>query len=242
MNAAEMGSASEARFAHDFTRIPTLTTKGLGGLRPGASTEDSPRAALGGAGAISAVARGNTVSREGDEPVDVKINTNDTSPPQWFPHGAFRWHVGFATTGTNGWIVQKVTNTYNGVDSIGGAITNATVGVTPDYYEAWKVDANSAVSPSAGATNDMFERPDLSVDPAFMDPATKGSFSMTGKVYWTATNPTESGMAAQTVPDAGILLSSIGAPADIGVSLLSRLAEGNWDSTVNPPTHEGNAA
>ena len=238
----EKVNASEIRFAHDFTRIPAQTTQGLGGLRPGISTEDSPRAALGGARAGVSVDRGSTIRREGDEAADVKITTSNTLPAEWLPHGAFRWHVGFSTTGSNGWIVQRVTNTYDGVDSIGGDISNATVRVTPLYYEAWKVDGESVVSPGDGATNDMFERPDLSTDVNFMDPATSGSFSMAGKVYWTATNPAESGLTEGGVPDAGILLAGTSEPADLGVARLSRLAEGTWDSTVDPPTHTGSAA
>jgi hypothetical protein len=175
-----------------------------------------------------------------DEPAGITISTNNTFPATWYPHGAFRWHVGFQTTGTNGWIVQRVTNTYEGEDSIGGPISNTTVGMTPRYWEAWAVDAGGAVSPSDGATNDMFERPELSTDAAFMDPNTQGRFSMAGEVYWTTTDPATSGMAEEGVPDAGMLLASTSEPADLGASRLSRFAEGTWDSTVDPPTHVGN--
>jgi len=206
------------------------------------SIEDRPKVPLGGVGAGMAVDLGTAVSRQEDaaaKTADIKITANNTVPPAWFPHGAFRWHVGFATTGKNGWIVQRVTNTYAGEDSIGGAINNTTVGVTPRYYEAWKVDGGGAVSPSNGSTNDMFERPDLSTDPSFMDPSTKGSFSMSGEVYWTTTDPATSGLAEEGVPDAGILLAGLNKPADLGTSRLSRFAEGSWDSTADPPTHSG---
>ena len=235
-------AASKSRIAQNFTQIPTHTTQGIGGLRPGVSIEDSPKVPLGGVGAGMAVDLGTAVSRQEDaaaKTADIKITANNTVPPAWFPHGAFRWHVGFATTGKNGWIVQRVTNTYAGEDSIGGAINNTTVGVTPRYYEAWKVDGGGAVSPSNGSTNDMFERPDLSTDPSFMDPSTKGSFSMSGEVYWTTTDPATSGLAEEGVPDAGILLAGLNKPADLGTSRLSRFAEGSWDSTADPPTHSG---
>jgi hypothetical protein len=244
--AAKKIQASESRLAHDFTQIPTHTSRGTGGLRPGISPDDSHNYRLGGAvggmadtGNAVGAALGNVLGGAAAMLTGIDISTNDTSPAAWFPHGAFRWHIGFSTTGTNGWIVQKVTNTYGGEDSIGGAINNATVGVTPRYYEAWEVDAAGTVSPSAGATNDMFERPDLSTDPAFMDPNTKGRFSMVGEVYFTTTDPATSGLAPNGIPDAGILLAGLTEPADLGVARLHRYANGTWDSTVAPPTHSG---
>ena len=189
-------------------------------------------------GDIVSTGVGNIVGAGAAALTGIDINTTNTVAATRNPHGQFMWHVGFNTTGVNGWIVQKVQNTYSGEDSAGVALTNARTLTTPEYYEAWAVDAASNVTPAnAAGTNDMWERMNLS-HPPIADAGTKGRWSMRGSVHFTTTNPAAT-MAAGTVANAGILLSSIGPPADIGVARLHRYAHGTWDSTVAPPTHDG---
>lgn len=230
--------------------VPTArpeTTNTTAGLKPGASP-DKPDL-IGGigdtlrdVGDVTVTAFGNVVGAAAALITGIDIDTVDTQGPAWGPHGDFNWNVGFQVTGRNqqaGWIVQKITNTYRGEDSNGAAIDNARVGATPSYYEAWAVDNAGVVTPAAGATNDMFQRPDLSVWPAINDNATKGRWSMRAKVYFTTTDPTANGLAPGNVPDAGILPSSVNEPPDLGVARLARFANGTWDSTRLLPTHSG---
>jgi hypothetical protein len=164
-------------------------------------------------------------------------STATTSAATWRDHGQFKWWIRWATDGTSGWLVQRVTNTYSGTKRDGTAITNATVGAHPSYYECWPVTATGQVRVSASdARNvDQWERPSLGA-------GSKGSWSMRGEVYWTSTDPAGSGLTPGGASNAGILLSGFTAPAGLGSALLTRSADGNWDSTVTPATHTGSAS
>jgi len=166
----------------------------------------------------------------------TSASTSDLSAAAWTDHGVFKWWIKWVTDGTSGWIVQKITNTYSGTDGAGKAITNATVGVTPSYYEAWEVDAAGGITGSLGATGnrDRWERPGQGA-------SSKGTWSMTGEVYWTAEDPAKSGFKSKAVANAGTLLSSKSAPAKLSGLLLTRTADGAWDSTGKTPTHTGTA-
>lgn len=213
---------------------------------PGVSPGSSEEVLVGGVwdrlanlGNAAGAALGNVLGGTTAMVTGVNITTTDISPPTWSPHGAFSWHIGFTTSGTSGWIVQRITNTYSGSDSKGNKITNARVGATPKYYEAWKVNGVGGISPSIGSTNDIWGRPDLSRRPPISDAKTKGRWSMTGEVYFTTTDPATSGLTKGGVPDAGILLSGTTQPADLGVARLHRYANGTWDSTGTTPVHKG---
>jgi hypothetical protein len=163
-----------------------------------------------------------------------KSTTTDVVPATWLDHGRFGWYIGWGTDGTSGWIVQKVTNTYTGSQKDGTAINTSTANVVPVYYEAWAVDSTGKVSPSNGATNDMWTRRSWGT-------GSKGSWSMRGDVYWTDKDPEKSGMKAGAVKNAGILVSGTSAPAGLGSVLQVRTASGTWDSSGTTPTHTGSA-
>ena len=152
------------------------------------------------------------------------MSTANLAGPQWNNNGEFRWWISWATDGTSGWIVQKIENTYSGTRADGSAITNASVGATPLYYEAWEVAANGTITGSLGATGnrDRWDRPNLGAL------GSQTSFSMTGTVYWTNSDPAASGFRSRAVRNAGSLLSSTSAPAGIGSPLLVRRAHGTW--------------
>ena len=129
--------------------------------------------------------------------------------------------------------MQEIDNTYRAENATGAPLGGPKP--TPQYWEAWAVNAASVVSPSVGATNDMWLRPNRG-------PNTQGHWSMRGKVYFTTTDPATQGFAAGNVADAGpILLSSTSAPAGLGIARLHRYAQGTWDSTGTTPTHTGSA-
>jgi hypothetical protein len=168
----------------------------------------------------------------------VSISTSTISAATWKPHGEFKWWVQWNPSGKSGWIVQKVTNTYSGTDGSGTAITNASVGATPSYWEAWAVDATGKVtaSPSLQVNRDQFERPNLGA-------GSKGQWSMQGDVFWTTSDPATSGMSPGGVGNAGVLLSSTSAPGNLSSQLLTRTANGQWDDTASPAVaHHGAAS
>jgi len=188
--------------------------------------------ALGDVGRPIKTALGNIIGSIAGAFTRIKISTTTNVGPTWSNHGLFRWQVGFNTTGTNGWIVQKVVNTYRAQNAAGAPAPGARP--TPMYWEAWSVDAASNVIPANGPDNDYWLRPSKG-------PGTEGHWSMTGTVYFTNRNPATQGFAPGGVPDAGILLSTTTEPTGLGISRLHRYAQGTWDSTGAHPIHTGSA-
>jgi hypothetical protein len=162
----------------------------------------------------------------------TKSGTKDTEAAAWKDYGAFRWAIAWTTDGASGWIIQKVTSTLAATAKDGTPITLASIGTTPSYYEAWAVDDKGKVSPSAGATNDIWTRNSKGE-------GSKGSWSMKGEVYWTASDPAKSGLTSGGIPNAGILLSGTSAPASLSGVLQTRHADGIWDATKK---HTGGAS
>jgi hypothetical protein len=91
------------------------------------------------------------------------VGTADLAAAAWKDQGEFKWWVSWSTDGSAGWIVQKITNTYSGTKKDGTAITNASVGAVPAYYECWAVDKDGKITGSLGKTGnrDKWERPAL---------------------------------------------------------------------------------
>ncbi|MDZ4720258.1 MAG: hypothetical protein SH847_17530 [Roseiflexaceae bacterium] len=212
----------------------------IGGLKPGADIDDS-EVGIGGTTvgeSIGDIARpvgsalGNLVGSVAGALTGISISSNTNVGPTWSDHGQFLWQVGFSTTGTDGWIVQKIVNTMRADDASGNQAPGWRP--TPEYWEAWAVDGSSTVTPNIGADNDYWTRPSKGS-------GTEGHWSMTGSVYFTTTDPTTQGFTSGGVADAGILLSSTTAPSDLGIARLTRYAQGTWDSTGATPTHTGSA-
>jgi len=217
-------------------------TSGMtGGLVPGVDAERNQAMiggrtfgeALGDAGRVVGTAVGNVIGGAAAALTGININSTSTAAPTWSNHGQFSWQVGFTTTGTSGWLVQEVINTYRAQDALGTDLGGARP--TPQYWEAWAVDAASAITPAVGGTHDFWLRPSRGTN-------TQGHWSMRGKVYFTTTDPATQGFTSGGVADAGILLSSTAAPAGLGVARLHRYAQGTWDSTGTTPTHTGSAS
>jgi hypothetical protein len=164
------------------------------------------------------------------------MSTSDLKAAEWQDHGAFQWWIKWVTDGTSGWIVQKITNTLSGTRKDGSAITLSTFGIVPAYYEAWEVDKSGTITGSLGATGnrDKWTR-------GSRGDGSKGTWSMAGNVYWTPTDPAKSGFTSGGVVNAGSLLSSTSAPADLSAELLTRSANGAWDSSTDKKTHTGKA-
>jgi hypothetical protein len=216
--------------------------------------EDDRTRAIGGAmdtvrdvADAASTALGNIVGAGAAAWTDVDIEAANNTGPSWYDHGRFYWYTNWNLSGrnvgaaTNGWVVQRVDNTYSGEDSAGTAIDNARVGVTPSYYEAWPVVAGAVhrFPWDTSIGRDYWQRPDLSVLGSVADANTKGRWSMRGKVYFTTTDPTAHGLASGNVANAGSLPSAVTAPPDLGVARLHRYANGTWDSTLAAPTHTG---
>ena len=180
-------------------------------------------------------ALGNVVGTVAGAVTGIDISSATNAGPTWDDHGEFEWHVGFTTTGRNGWLVQDVVNTWRGEDATGTAVPNP---FTPHYWEAWEVDGTGAVTPSVGADNDYWDNPDFQASLG----AVEGHWATKGKVYFTTTDPATQGFTRNNpATNAGFLLSSTTAPDGLGIARLHRYAQGTWDSTGVAPTHTGSA-
>jgi hypothetical protein len=163
------------------------------------------------------------------EALPIIISMTDIRNPTWDLHGGFDWGVIFATTGTSGWIVQKVKSEYWGLRGSGIMAPR----ITPEYWEAWTVSETSTITPLNSGTHDDWRRD------AFW-PGTQGNWSMRGTLYFTTTNPATMGFRLHGAMEAGDLLSTDQQPPQgFGASLLERSAGGTWDSMGATPTHIG---
>lgn len=205
----------------DPTRSPSAS--GHAQLTAGYQPEGSEDSPLGG--------DGDNGTTDGQQPqvatggVATSISTTTQTGPTWGNNGRFTWWINWVTNGTGGWIVQRIDNTYSGTLADGSPVTNASVGATPTYFEAWAVDGSGTITP---ANLDQWERPNLGAL------GSQTSFSMTGTVFWSSTDPATMGFTPHGVPDAGILLSTTAAPPGLGAPLLTRGAHGTWFSDGSP--------
>jgi hypothetical protein len=157
----------------------------------------------------------------------TKTTTGDERGPEWLNWGEFHWWIRWNTDGTSGWIVQSIKNEYSGTKKDGSALTLADAKATPFYYEAWTVNKDGVIMPG---NLDTWNRPILR--------DTDGKWNTQAVVYWTDTDPQQSGFRAGAIPDAGqFLLSSFTAPANLSAPLLNRAAYGAWhpDGTTKSP-------
>lgn len=189
----------------------------------GAETTQTILAELNAAGATheaETLAVDNTVST-----VDVVPRTYNTCAPG-LPF-EFNWQVGFRTTMRNGFIIQRIDNTFNGTMCDGTAYT----GWTPirRYWEAWSVDGAGNVRPVIGGVNDMFTRPLIA--------GSRGNWVMRGTLYTTRTLPAS--FVASAVADAGILRATLTDPGNdfLGYVAATRRVGGTWDCCAATPTH-----
>lgn len=170
--------------------------------------------------AAETLALDNTV-----DTVDVIPQTYNTCSPG-LPF-EFNWQVGFRTTLRNGFIIQRIDNTFNATMCGGGAYVGWQP--IPRYWEAWRVDANGNVTPAIGGVNDMFTRPLL--------PNSSGTWRMVGTLYTTRTLPAS--FVANSVADAGILRATLANPGSdfLGYVSNTRRVGGTWNCCAAPPTH-----
>lgn len=180
-------------------------------------------------------ALGNVITSTAGMLTGINISTKTTKGPTWNSHGAFVWHVGFNTTGRNGWIIQDVVNTWRAKDARSKAVASP---LTPHFLEAWAVDSAGKVTPSIGKDNDYWDNPNLKTTYG----AVEGHLATRAKLYFTKTNPATQGFIKNNpATNAAGLLSSTIAPTGLGIVRLYRYAQSTWDSTGSVPIHFGSA-
>lgn len=160
---------------------------------------------------------------------DNMVTWSTVTGPAYRACGEFQWDVSFNTTLREGWLIQRIDNTWNAT-SCGGV--NVTPAFTARYWEAWWVDANGHVwLPTSTATPPTTVATPGADDFWFNPPVanSNGNWSQAGTMYTTLTLP--AGFAIHAVPEAGDLPSTVGPVSgdDLGLSEGYRRVAGRWD-------------
>jgi len=157
-------------------------------------------------------------------------------------HGLFRWDVNFTTSLRNGWLVQRMDNTWNDIPCGGAANPNRP---TPQYWEAWWVNNTGDVRIPTSLGN-----PPTHAAPAGQDDrwqrglarGTRGDFTVAARLYTALRLP--AGFAFGAVPDALGLPATVAPPNgdDLGLVEARRSASGTWNGCPPPDvnSHVGN--
>jgi len=151
---------------------------------------------------------------------------------------SFRWDVSFGTSLRNGFIIQEVRNVFNPIHCDGTAYVGPRP--TPLYWEAWQASGAGAVTPQAGTINDMWQLGlchHAAGPPRCANKDSRGTWRKTGRFFTVLKLPP--GFAAGSVPDAGILLSTVAAPKsdDLGLVSGARGIGGTWNCCPPNNTH-----
>ena len=169
-----------------------------------------------------------------EDNMDTWSNVNG---PTYRPCGEFQWDVNFSTTLREGWLIQRIENTWNATNCAG---VNVTPGFTARYWEAWWVDANGRVwIPTSTATPPGTAAP-ATADDLWRNPAianSTGNWSQAGTLYTTLTLP--AGFAARGVPEAMDLPATVGPVRsdDLGLPENYRRVAGRWDCCDADPAN-----
>lgn len=169
---------------------------------------------------------GGTVQRQVPGPPQFSVTATTRTGPTYGSCRNFNWVVDWSTTGTNGWIVQEITNSgaITGCDGSSQPAPN-----TPHYWEAWAVDATGKVG-DGGA--DLWFRAGR--------PSTKGNWSMDGAAGFASNLDPAAGFSRTAVPDANGLMATTKAPSNLFPATAVRHRAGVWDCC--PPNNFHNPA
>jgi len=171
---------------------------------------------------------------------DNMVTWSDVNAATWTGCGQFQWDVNFTTTLREGWLIQRIDNTWNATACGGGDVTPP---FTRRYWEAWWVDANGNVLlPTSTAqpptTTGLAVAHDLWRNPSI--PGSRGTWSQAGTMFTTLTLP--AGFAihgANSAPESVDLPSTRG-PIDtdaLGLPVASRRVAGRWDCCDPDPAN-----
>ena len=174
---------------------------------------------------------------------DNMVTWTDVNAANWTGCGQFQWDVNFTTTLREGWLIQRIDNTWNAT-ACGPGGGDVTPTFTRRYWEAWWVDANGNIQlpTSTGqppSTTGLAVAHDLWRNPSI--PGSRGNWSQAGTMYTTLTLPPGFQIhGANSAPESVDLPSTRG-PIDtdlLGLPVASRRVAGRWDCCdPNPANH-----
>lgn len=162
--------------------------------------------------------------------VDNFVAWVDVNPVARVNCGQFQWDVNWRTSLRDGWLIQRIDNTWDARDCATGA--DVTPAFTRQYWEAWWVDnagrawiPTTLVTPPGTAApavaDDLWRNPNL--------PGTRGTVTQAGRAYTALALP--AGFAFGAVPEAIALPATVGPVNDDDLGLVEgfRRLGGRWD-------------
>ena len=173
---------------------------------------------------------------------DNMVTWTDVNAANWTGCGQFQWDVNFTTTLRDGWLIQRIDNTWNAT-ACGPGGGDVTPAFTRRYWEAWWVDANGNIllPTSTGqppSTTGLAVAHDLWRNPSI--PGSRGTWSQAGTMFTTLTLPPGFQIhGANSAPESVDLPSTRG-PIDtdlLGLPLATRRVAGRWDCCDPDPAN-----
>ena len=173
---------------------------------------------------------------------DNMVTWTDVNAANWTGCGQFQWDVNFTTTLRDGWLIQRIDNTWNAT-ACGPGGGDVTPPFTRRYWEAWWVDGNGNIllPTSTGqppSTTGLAVAHDLWRNPSI--PGSRGTWSQAGTMFTTLTLPPGFQIhGANSAPESVDLPSTRG-PIDsdlLGLPLASRRVAGRWDCCDPDPAN-----
>lgn len=160
---------------------------------------------------------------------DNMVSWSTVNGPAYRACGEFQWDVNFNTTLREGWLIQRIENTWNATNCVGANVTPV---FTRRYWEAWWVDANGRARIPTSTANPPTTVAPATADDLWRNPPianSTGDWSQAGTMYTTLTLPR--GFAIRAVPEAIDLPSTVGPVRgdDLGEAEAYRRVAGRWD-------------
>lgn len=173
---------------------------------------------------------------------DNMVTWSDVNGPSWTGCGQFQWDVDFRTTLRDGWLIQRIDNTWNAT-ACGAGGGNVTPAFTRRYWEAWWVDAkgNVLLPTSTGqppTTTGLAIAHDLWRNPSI--PGSHGDWSQAGTMYTTLRLPPGFAIhGANSAPESVDLPSTRGPVSSdaLGLPVATRRVAGRWDCCDPDPAN-----
>jgi len=170
----------------------------------------------------------------------VTVSAIDLSPQRFEKcadgFGRFHWEIAWQTNARNGYIVQEMESSQQGVFCDGSPDPGVAVSA-PLFWEAWRIQQDGKVHPPPGS--DTWQVP--------VHPFHRGTWRLTGKAFFVEQLDPQAGFQVgnMAAAQAGSLYATASKPNNLGPVLLTRQIAGLWeccdDRNVHEP-HEGSSA
>lgn len=156
----------------------------------------------------------------------VSVTPVDVVPLTLADCGEFIRKFNWTTNGRNGYLIQEIRSSRSLQDCADADLGDDTA--ANQYWEAWRVREDGDVLPRFGGVNDTWARPAA---------AGRGSWSLTGDVFFVEQLDPAAGFSPLSDTLAGQLNSTRTKPSNLGKRVFTHSAGGRWDCCGSVKTH-----